>query len=98
METVNDWLGNAGTVTANRVLKDRTKYAGLFLPAKGQTLTIDSDANVNDTLTLIKKIVSETLPETERFARFILRPTLLQTCEAVWFWIYTHIRDRKSVV
>ncbi len=96
METVNNWLGDAGTVTARRVLKNRTRYADFFLPAKGEIITVDKDADIPQTLALIKTIVKNTLPETERFARYILRPTLGQTCEAIWGWIYTHIRYEKD--
>ncbi len=91
-----DWLGDAGTVTSRRRLKDASPYEFLFPRPKGENVTVKRDAGVKHTVKFIPKVVEETLDHTERIARTLIAPTLRETCENIWKWVYDHIRYEKD--
>lgn len=96
MTTVSDWLGEAGTVTSRRRLKDASPYEFLFPRPKGETITVKRNAGVKHTVQFIPKVVESTADQTEGIARMLIAPTLRQTCENIWHWVYDHIRYEKD--
>ncbi len=91
-----DWLGEAGTVTSRRRLKDASLYGTLFPRPNGENVTVKRDAGVKHTVKFIPKVVAQTLDQTERIARALVAPTLRQTCKNIWQWVYDHIRYEKD--
>jgi hypothetical protein len=91
-----DWLGEAGTVTSRRRLKDASLYGVMFPKPKGENVTIKRDAGVRHTVRFIPLVVRQTLTQTERIARALVAPSLRKTCENIWRWVYDHIRYEKD--
>jgi hypothetical protein len=91
-----DWLGEAGTVTSRRRLKDASLYGKMFPKPKGENVTIKRDAGVKHTVKFIPQVVEQTLDQTERIARELVAPTFRQTCRNIWQWVYDHIRYEKD--
>lgn len=92
MNEVRDWLGEAGVVTQKRVLKSRRPYLHLFPRPTGQSHIVKKDNTVAHTVKFIPIMVKATLHHTEQFVDEMIAPTLKETCEKLWRWVYEHIR------
>jgi len=80
----------------SRSIKDGSQYDHLFPTPQGKHITILKDAEVNDTISLIKRTVPQTLKDTEKIAAFLKGKTLEETCSNIWHFVYAHIQYKKD--
>ncbi|WP_291727484.1 hypothetical protein [Bernardetia sp.] len=78
-------------ISTRRNIASGTTYNGLFTPATNTDIEIKSSANVDDTIRLIKKIVGKTLDQTASISKKLKRKSILETCRAIWHFVYNHI-------
>jgi len=83
-----------------RSIKDGSQYNHLFPTPQGKHITILKYAEVNDTVSLIKRTVPQTLKDTEKIAAVLKGKSLEETCSNIWHFVYDHIqykRDEKGI-
>nr|MCU0336574.1 hypothetical protein [Sediminibacterium sp.] len=83
-----------------RRIKDGSEYDHLFPTPQGKHITILKDAEVGDTVSLIKRTVPQTLKDTEKIAAILKGKSLEETCSNIWNFVYNHIqykRDEKGI-
>jgi hypothetical protein len=82
--------------TNKRIIKSGERYNDLFPKAVSDTVTIQKNANVYDTVAFIPKVVHQTLYQTAAIAQALKRATVRDTCKAVWQFVYEHIAYKKD--
>ncbi len=83
-----------------RIIVPGSMYEGLFPPIDNTNPILNKDGDVNDTVQMCKDIVLQTLKNTKRIAPLLKRPTLEETCKAVFDFFYKHYQykeDEKGV-
>jgi hypothetical protein len=83
-----------------RRIKDGSEYDHLFPTPQGKHITILKDAEVGDTVSLIKRTVPQTLKDTEKIASILKGKNLEETCSNIWHFVYNYIqykRDEKGI-
>lgn len=82
--------------TNKRKIKSGEQYNDLFPKAISDTITIQKNANVYDTVAFIPKVVTQTLYQTSAIAQQLKRATLRDTCKTIWQFVYEHIAYKKD--
>lgn len=77
-------------------VKSGIEYDPLFEGAQRDTLVIQRNATVEDTLKLIKKIVPETLKDTEKIAKVLKGKSIEATCSNIWHFVFDHIKYKRD--
>lgn len=77
-------------------VKSGKEYEHLFPKANRETEVIKTTADVEDTLQLIRRIVPETLDQTEAIAKRLKGKTLEDTCENIWHFVFDYIKYEKD--
>lgn len=77
-------------------VKSGREYDHLFPKAEGETIIINREATVEDTLNLIKKTLHLTLKDTERIAKVLKGRTLDETCSNIWHFVFDHIKYQRD--
>jgi hypothetical protein len=88
-------LAHIPTKTINsgyRVIKDAGRYNPYFPPPDERDRVIVKDGEVTDTVELMEKVVWKYLDDTKRIAPLLMRPSTLDTCKAIWEFMYTYIQ------
>ena len=81
------------TVTSGyRVIKDGSRYNSYFPPPDERDRVIINDGEVTDTVELMEKVVWKYLDDTKRIAPLLRRPSTLETCKAIWEFIYGYVQ------
>ncbi len=80
----------------NRKLKSGEQFNHLMPKAEVATTTVRKNADVNDTVAFIPKVVKETLHHTSQLAPLLLSDTIYDTCKNIWHFVYEHIGYRKD--
>lgn len=84
-------IGQAIT-SGKRRIQTGIQYDNLFpIPDKQDRIIIE-DGEVNDTVTLMSKVVWKYLDDTKRLATLLKKDNLEATCRAIWDFIYTNIQ------
>jgi hypothetical protein len=87
----NTTADNLGiTATHVRRIKSGAEYEKYFEPATGETITVNENATVHDTLAFVGELVKKTLNDTKKIAQVLKRPTLEATCKSVFDFFYQH--------
>jgi hypothetical protein len=71
-------------------------YTHLFPEANNANDTIRKNASVYDTVTFIPKVVHSTLHHTKKVAELLKAPTVKETCNNIWQFVYNHIAYKKD--
>ena len=79
-----------------RRLKDGKEFDHLFPPAGDSDTTIRKSADVEDTMKLIRKVLPQTLWQTEKIAKVLKGRTLEETCSNIWHFVYDHIQYKRD--
>lgn len=82
--------------TTFRQIRDGRQYDHLFPRAIGQNITVKEDANVEDTLKLIRQKVNEDMADTAKVSQMLRGKTLYETCGNIWDFAYHHIKYKKD--
>ncbi len=77
-------------------VKSGKEYDHLFPKANHNTEVIKNSAAVEDTLSLIQRLVPETLDQTAAIAKRLKGKTLEDTCENIWHFVFDHIKYKKD--
>lgn len=81
------------TVTSGyRAIKDGSRYNTYFPPPDERDRVIIKDGEVTDTVVLMEKVVWKYLDDTKRIAPLLMRPSTLETCQAIWEFIHNFIQ------
>lgn len=80
-----------------RRISETKEFDAFFSAALGiDPVLIHSKAGIPDTIKLIRKVVSETLPQTKALAAFLNGQTHYATAKNIWDFIYQHIAYEKD--
>lgn len=91
-----------GLVAArSRVISPLSEYSA-YIPSqdnlKRSDLVVSVCASTEDTIKVMKRVISETLDDTKRLAKWLKRDTLKDTIESVWNFIYRYIQYQTDDV
>ncbi len=75
-----------------RTIKDGSRFNPNFPPPDERDRIIIDDGEVTDTVELMEKVVWKYLDDTKRIAPLLMRPSTLETCQAIWEFIYNYIQ------
>lgn len=75
-----------------RQIKDGRAYNHLFPRATGIDESVKKEANVEDTVELIRKVVRSTLWQSKDIAAHLGGGSLEEVCSRIWHFIYDHIQ------
>ena len=77
-----------------RTIKDGSRYSSYFPLPEERDRIIIKDGEVNDTVELMERVVWKYLDDTKQLAPLLSRSSTLETCRAVWDFIYSYIQYR----
>jgi hypothetical protein len=81
------------TVTSGyRTIKDGSRYNAYFSPPDERDRVIIKDGEVSDTVELMEKVVWKYLDDTKRIAPLLQRLSTIETCQAIWEFVYQFIQ------
>ena len=81
------------TVTSGyRSIKDGSRFNPYFPPPDERDRVIINDGEVTDTVELMEKVVWKYLDDTKRIAPLLRRSSTLDTCKAIWEFMYSYIQ------
>ena len=81
------------TVTSGyRAIKDGSRFIPYFPPPDERDRVIIDDGEVTDTVELMEKVVWKYLDDTKRIAPLLQRPSTLETCQAIWEFMYSYLQ------
>lgn len=75
-----------------RKVSTSKQYDKYFKNADMLTMVVDEDADLKDTIKLIKKMVSEYYPQTTNISKILDKKDVYQTCKAIWNFVYENIQ------
>ncbi len=79
-----------------RHIKSGEAFEKLFPLPGNHDLTIRRNANLDDTVAFIPKVVRDTLFQTEGIAKKLKGSNVYDTCRNIWRFVYEHINYRKD--
>ncbi|OYU82638.1 MAG: hypothetical protein CFE24_14950 [Flavobacterium sp. BFFFF2] len=83
-----------------RSIKDGSRYNPNFPPPEDNDRIIIEDGEVTDTVELMEKVVWKYIDDTKRIASLLKRSATIDTCKAIWEFIYNHIQykiDKRGI-
>lgn len=75
-----------------RAIKDGSRFNAYFPPPEERDRIIIEDGEVTDTVELMEKVVWKYLDDTKRLAPLLKRASLVETCQAIWEFVYSFIQ------
>lgn len=82
--------------SSNRIIYDCDLCDSLIPEAKGFGWLVKEEADVSDTISEIKAIVSEKHKEMMKMAKALESDSLKKTCENIWNFLYYHIQYSRE--
>lgn len=82
--------------TGRRHIKNGKEYTHLFPKPKGKNKVVKKNANLEDTLELMKHITATTLEDTVEIAQLLKAPTEQQTCLNIWQFCFNYLQYTKD--
>ncbi len=79
-----------------RHINSTRAFDHLFEKASGRNELIKRDARLEDTLSLIQRVVKETTHQTKAIAQKLKADTTIKTLENIWEFVYRHINYKKD--
>ena len=81
-------------VSGKRTIRDGSRFNPYFPPPDERDRVIIHDGEVTDTVELMEKVVWKYLDDTKRIAPLLQRSSTIDTCNAIWEFIYKFIQYR----
>ncbi len=75
-----------------RTIQDGSRYNPYFPPPEERDRVIINDGEVTDTVELMEKVVWKYLDDTKRLAPLLQKSSTVETCQAIWEFIYSYIQ------
>mgnify|MGYP006947654870 CR=1 FL=1 len=86
------------TVTSGyRSIKDGSRFNAYFPPPDERDRVIINDGEVTDTVELMEKVVWKYLDDTKRIAPLLQRSSTIETCQAIWEFVYQFIQYKLGI-
>ncbi len=82
--------------TGRRKIKDGKDYNDLFPTPTTKDTTVKKSADVEDTVSLIRRTVPKTLWHTRKIAERLRGKDLEETCSNIWHFVYDHIQYKRD--
>lgn len=79
-----------------RQIKDGREFIRFFPKAELENTTVIKNADLEDTMTNIPKVVERYGYQSRMIAEYLKRNTVYETCKNIWHWVYNHIAYRKD--
>jgi uncharacterized protein YoxC len=79
-----------------RKIRSGREFDQLFPPPSEQDVTVIQQADVEDTLKLIRRTVPKSTWQTQGIARKLKGRTLEETCSNIWHFVYNHIQYKRD--
>jgi len=88
--------GKEGTANGRRKIKSGWEFDHLFPKPSGKDHRAKKNADVEDTLKLIRQTVPMSLWQTKKIAAKLKGKTLRDTCRNIWQFVYDHIQYKMD--
>lgn len=88
--TLHKGIGLGYTAKGKRVIHEGREYANLWGNVIGTDPVLHKNGEVSDTVEFAARIVAQTLHQTKAISEKLKRPTLNETCKAIWEYCYKH--------
>ncbi len=82
--------------TGKRHIKSGDGFNHLFPTPQGKNVVVKKVAHLDDTIHLMKKVVSTTLEDTFAIAQMLKASTEEDTCKNIWNFCFTHLQYTKD--
>lgn len=82
--------------TGKRHIKNGSQFDHLFPIPKGDNVIVKKVAHLDDTIILMKEVVSTTLEDTFAIAQMLQASTEYETCQNIWNFCFTHLQYTKD--
>ena len=82
--------------TGKRQIENGKEYAHLFPSPKGQNKVIKHNAQLDDTIELMKQVTQSTLEDTRQLAELLEGKTQMESCSNVWQFCFDHLQYTKD--
>ncbi len=79
-----------------RKIRDGKEFNKFFPPPSEEDTTVKKEADVEDTMALIKRTVPKTTWQTQKIAKELKGRTLEETCSNIWHFVYEHIQYKRD--
>ncbi len=79
-----------------RRIKSGREFDHLFPPPTKNDIVIKKSADLADTIQLFRKVLPQTLWQTEKIAKALKGPNLEETCSNIWHFVYEHIQYKRD--
>lgn len=91
---------NIAVTSGYRSIQDGSRFNAYFPPPEERDRIIIEDGEVTDTVELMEKVVWKYLDDTKRLAPLLKRASTIETCKAIWEFVYSYIQyklDQKGL-
>lgn len=82
--------------TGKRSILIDSKVNDIFKPPHGGYLEIKKNAQLEDTLGLMKKVIATTLSDTYKISKLLKADTQKKTCQNIWEFCFQHLQYEKD--
>jgi hypothetical protein len=83
--------------TGKRVIQSgRRRFNDIFNPSRGEYVEIKKNAQLEDTLGLMRKVIATTLIDTQKISKLLKADNEFQTCKNVWEFCFNHLQYEKD--
>lgn len=79
-----------------RKIKDGSEFIRLFPKAELENTTVIKNADLEDTMTNIPKVVKRYGYQSRMIADYLNRNNVYESCKNIWHWVYNHIAYWKD--
>ncbi|MBD3638154.1 MAG: hypothetical protein HUJ25_12450 [Crocinitomicaceae bacterium] len=79
-----------------RSIKSGERYEKFFAKPEGVDLTVEKEARLADTIKWMKRVIAETLDQTETIARQLQGASELLTCKNIWEFCFGYFQYKKD--
>lgn len=83
-------------ITGQRQISDGSQFNHLFPHSAGETVLIKRDADLVETIGLMKRVIRDTLSDTKKVAMGLKSESDLKTCANVWNFCFKHLQYRMD--
>ncbi len=83
---------NIAVTSGYRSIQDGSRFNAYFPPPEERDRIIIDDGEVTDTVELMEKVVWKYLDDTRRLAPLLKRASTIETCKAIWEFVYSYIQ------
>ena len=81
---------------SKRKIRGGEEYDKYFEVATGENKIILQNGDLKDTISLMKRAIRESVPQTRKIAQVLKGRNTCETCKNIWFFVYNHIQYTKD--